>query len=214
MSHGPSSVPEGNSRSPSESLPELPSHALLKPSGPNAIRSRLGTKRDVAVRRADRKLSLRVSSLVARGPDSPAASGPGGRVTPGQNGGYPHRHAAVAGGRSRTSNGSSGHLRRRSKMPVHPDTCRQGFVWREAFPGDHVCVTPETRAQAAFDNSQAEARRDPEGGFGPDTCLPGFVWREARPGDHVCVTPETRAQTAADNRKAAARRVGKQVIID
>jgi hypothetical protein len=21
------------------------------------------------------------------------------------------------------------------------DTCRQGFVWREAFAGDHVCVT-------------------------------------------------------------------------
>jgi hypothetical protein len=31
-------------------------------------------------------------------------------------------------------------------------------VWREAHPGDHVCVTPETRAQTAADNRQAAAR--------------------------------------------------------
>ena len=23
-----------------------------------------------------------------------------------------------------------------------PDTCRPGYVWRRAFPGDHVCVPP------------------------------------------------------------------------
>jgi hypothetical protein len=40
-----------------------------------------------------------------------------------------------------------------------PDTCLQGYVWREAVPGDHVCVTPETRAQAAQDNSLAASRR-------------------------------------------------------
>jgi hypothetical protein len=39
-----------------------------------------------------------------------------------------------------------------------PDTCLQGFVWREAFEGDHVCVTPDRRDQAAFDNSQRSAR--------------------------------------------------------
>jgi hypothetical protein len=87
------------------------------------------------------------------------------------------------------------------------DTCRQGFVWREAFQGDYVCVTPETRAQAAQDNSQASARRQPGGGAsGPDTCLQGYVWREARPNDLVCVTPETRAQAASDNAQASARR--------
>jgi hypothetical protein len=31
-------------------------------------------------------------------------------------------------------------------------------VWREAFPGNHVCVTPDTRAQAAQDNQQAQYR--------------------------------------------------------
>jgi hypothetical protein len=37
------------------------------------------------------------------------------------------------------------------------DTCKQGFVWREAVAGDHVCVTPETHAQAIVDNgAQAE----------------------------------------------------------
>jgi hypothetical protein len=93
-----------------------------------------------------------------------------------------------------------------------PDTCRQGFVWRDAFPDDHVCVTPETRAQAAYDNSQASARREPGGGpYGPNTCRQGYVWREARPDDYVCVTPETRTQAASDNSQAAARRVGATV---
>jgi hypothetical protein len=82
-------------------------------------------------------------------------------------------------------------------------------VWREAVPGDHVCVTPETRAQAAQDNSFAASRRSPTGGaYGPDTCLQGYVWRGAVPSDHVCVTGETRAQTAEDNSLAASRRAG------
>jgi len=88
-----------------------------------------------------------------------------------------------------------------------PDTCKQGFVWREAFPGDHVCVSGQTRTEAANDNAQAAQRRSPNGGpFGPDTCLPGFVWREASPADHVCVTGATRTQAAADNAQAADRR--------
>jgi len=95
----------------------------------------------------------------------------------------------------------------RAELPYGlDDKCRQGYVWREAFPGDHVCVTPEVRAQAAYDNSQANARREPRSGaYGPDTCRKGYVWREARPDDRVCVTPETRTQTASDNREAANR---------
>lgn len=87
------------------------------------------------------------------------------------------------------------------------DRCLQGFVWREAAPTDHVCVTPALRSQAAADNAQAAAHRNPASGpFGPDTCLSGFVWREAFPNDHVCVVPATRTQAAADNRAAASRR--------
>jgi hypothetical protein len=83
--------------------------------------------------------------------------------------------------------------------------CRQGLVWREAYPGDVVCVTPNVRAQAAQDNAAATARRQPGGGaYGPNTCLPGFVWREAKPDDLVCVTPYVRARTAAENANAAA----------
>ena len=87
-----------------------------------------------------------------------------------------------------------------------PDACVEGYVWREARPEDHVCVTPETRDQTAYDNSQAGARRDPvDRTYGPDTCRQGYVWREAFPGDHVCVTPQTRAQAADDNRNAPNR---------
>lgn len=88
-----------------------------------------------------------------------------------------------------------------------PDTCLPGFVWREASPTDHVCVTGATRDQTRNDNNLANQRRSPTGGpYGPDTCLSGFVWREAFPGDHVCVPGATRTQAAADNAKASARR--------
>jgi hypothetical protein len=91
------------------------------------------------------------------------------------------------------------------------DTCKQGFVWREAIKDDHICVTPETRSRAASDNLSAAARRSPNGGpSGADTCKEGFVWREAAPSDHVCVTPEVRTSTAADNNLAAERRAPAQ----
>jgi hypothetical protein len=86
------------------------------------------------------------------------------------------------------------------------DTCIQGFVWREAATVDHVCVTPQTRAETAADNAAALSRVNPNGGpFGRFTCLQGFVWREAFNGDTVCVTPATRSQAAADNAQAAHR---------
>jgi hypothetical protein len=86
------------------------------------------------------------------------------------------------------------------------DRCLPGYVWREAFSGDHVCVTPATRTQAAYDNSQSGARMEPGGGaYGPNTCRQGYVWRVARPSDLVCVTPATRDQTAYDNSQAKNR---------
>ncbi len=39
-----------------------------------------------------------------------------------------------------------------------PQSCVYGYVWREAFGGDYVCVTPAQRSQVAYDNSQAIAR--------------------------------------------------------
>jgi len=89
----------------------------------------------------------------------------------------------------------------------NPNTCKQGYVWREAYPGDVVCVTPDVRTQAAADNAQAGARWIP-GPYGPHTCIGGYVWREARDGDDVCVKPNVREQAHADNAQAAARRIG------
>jgi hypothetical protein len=85
------------------------------------------------------------------------------------------------------------------------DTCQQGYVWREACPGDHVCVTPETRAQVAADNAAAASRTV---SANSDRCVEGYVWRTARPEDRTCVTPETRKQTEEDNRLAASRVAG------
>ena len=87
-----------------------------------------------------------------------------------------------------------------------PGTCKQGFVWREAFANDRVCVPADRRTQARQDNSNANLRRNPNGGaFGPDTCVEGFVWREATPSDHVCVTLIERARAKEDNTQAQAR---------
>ncbi|GCE24235.1 hypothetical protein [Dictyobacter kobayashii] len=90
--------------------------------------------------------------------------------------------------------------------PYGPDTCLTGYVWREAFTGDHVCVTPQRRTQVAFDNSQAYYRTNPYGGpYGKDTCRNGYVWREAGPDDHVCVTPDERTLVAQENQQAPYR---------
>jgi len=89
---------------------------------------------------------------------------------------------------------------------IQLDACLAGYVWREANPSDHVCVTPQVREQTAFDNGQAASRRAPSGGaYGPDTCVQGYVWRDAFSGDHVCVTVATRTQAARDNRLAPTR---------
>ena len=81
--------------------------------------------------------------------------------------------------------------------------CLQGYVWRQAFAGDYVCVTPDVRAQAAADNAAATGRIAPGGGaYGQYTCQQGYVWRQVVPDDYVCVTPDVRAQAAADNAQA------------
>jgi hypothetical protein len=108
--------------------------------------------------------------------------------------------AGVIGGASSPSPSPSP-----TPSPHAVDLCKQGYVWREAGPNDHVCVTPERRQETAYDNSQASLRRNPSGPYGPDTCVQGYVWREAVPDDHVCVTPATRQQAADDNSQAPYR---------
>ena len=71
-----------------------------------------------------------------------------------------------------------------------PDTCISGYVWREAYDGDHVCVTPDVRAAAVADNAAADSRFARNFlPYGPDTCIVGYVWRSANAADHVCVRP-------------------------
>jgi hypothetical protein len=83
-----------------------------------------------------------------------------------------------------------------------PNTCLPGFVWRNAYPGDAVCVTPQSRDQAASDNSAAPSRVDPNGPYGPNSCIQPYVWRNAYDGDAVCVTADIRDQVAIENSQA------------
>ncbi|HSX63007.1 MAG TPA: hypothetical protein VLF18_22705 [Tahibacter sp.] len=87
-----------------------------------------------------------------------------------------------------------------------PDTCAQGYVWREASPQDHVCVTPDVRDRTRAENGAAASRVAGHGHSGPNTCHPGFVWREAFAGDLVCVPPDSRERARVDNARASQRR--------
>lgn len=84
-------------------------------------------------------------------------------------------------------------------------TCQQGYVWREAFPGDVVCVEPWVRDQMAYDNANQAGRYDPNGAYGEFSCIPGYVWRDAYDGDGVCVEPWVRDQVHYDNSMAGSR---------
>lgn len=84
--------------------------------------------------------------------------------------------------------------------------CLNGYVWRQAYAGDYVCVTPASRAQAAADDAAAVSRVAPGGGlYGTYTCKQGYVWRQVVPTDYVCVTPGVRSQAAYDNSRAGDR---------
>ncbi len=84
--------------------------------------------------------------------------------------------------------------------------CLQGYVWRQAYSGDYVCVSPATRTEAATDNAAALSRVQSGGGaYGQYTCVQGYVWRQAVPDDYTCVTPAVRAQAAYDNSQAGNR---------
>jgi hypothetical protein len=80
--------------------------------------------------------------------------------------------------------------------PSNPEQCSDGFLPREAYPGDPVCVTRQVHDQTIADNLTAPSRTMPNG-----NCVAGYVWREANARDHACVLPETRTQTWTDNQR-------------
>ena len=81
-----------------------------------------------------------------------------------------------------------------------PNTCLNGFVWRAAFAGDMVCVTPETKRQVAVDNREGASRRDPGGAYGPRSCKEPFVWPNARASEVTTGWPSTRRATPRPSR--------------
>jgi hypothetical protein len=73
--------------------------------------------------------------------------------------------------------------------PSGPDTCESGFVWRETYPGDHACVSPQTRDQAAADNARRQLT----------PCVAPLVPRNAHSNDRFCVTQQVADDVRRDN---------------
>jgi hypothetical protein len=85
-----------------------------------------------------------------------------------------------------------------------PGTCKQGFVWRQANPEDHICVLLVSRQQAVNDNASAPQYTVKTNQV-PAPCKQGYVWRNANAQDHVCVSPAVRTQTLEENQQAPSR---------
>jgi hypothetical protein len=132
-------------------------------------------------------------------------------ITPNAALGDPADHVCVSPAsrlRERQNNQLAANRTNPARITYGPNTCKSGFVWREADDFDWVCVAPSIRQQVRDDNAQAASRREPNGGaYGPDTCKSGFVWRDAFPNDHICVLPPVRSQAASDNANAQSRLV-------
>lgn len=92
---------------------------------------------------------------------------------------------------------------------LSPLCCKLQYVWRNAFQGDYVCVTPDEQAQAAADNAAAASHYSinytesvPSGtkSVPYGVCLgEGYGWRQAYMGDYVCVSSTQQTQVATDN---------------
>jgi hypothetical protein len=92
--------------------------------------------------------------------------------------------------------------------PALDGKCAKGYVWREAYKGDHVCVSTRTHDDAALDNAAAKDHVVSVVHMRDDTCKPGYVWRQAKQDDHICVTPDVRSETAEDNARGPVRVAG------
>jgi hypothetical protein len=75
------------------------------------------------------------------------------------------------------------------------DICASGYVWREAYPNDHVCVLTAVRTQAAADNARHQLA----------PCPAPLVPRLARANDNVCVAAEVAKDVRGDNEAVCSR---------
>lgn len=90
-------------------------------------------------------------------------------------------------------------------MPYGPDTCIDGYVWREITFTDHVCVTPETREVHKI-RSAEDLHRDLNHPELP-ICQEGYVPHLFVAQDVACITPQQLQQIADDNAQAERRKV-------
>lgn len=95
------------------------------------------------------------------------------------------------------------HLPAHADCPYGEDQCLPGFVWRGAFPGDHVCVDGQAQQLAAQENAAAASLVDPDR---PGYCRQNYKWREGDSLDKACVTGAARDRVAGENRLADQRR--------
>jgi hypothetical protein len=93
--------------------------------------------------------------------------------------------------------------RAEAALAYGPYTCKPGYVWREAFSGDTVCVAPAGRDAVRSENANAWWRTSSSGN--PAWCVSGYVWREARPTDFVCVPPASRDRERSNDAAAVQR---------
>jgi len=98
------------------------------------------------------------------------------------------------------ANADAANRRNPARFAYGPNTCKLGYVWREADDFDWVCVAPRDRTATQEENRLATSRSS-----APGACLAGFVWREAFPEDRVCVPRARRTQALSDNRLAQSR---------
>ena len=83
-------------------------------------------------------------------------------------------------------------------LPYGPYTCQNGYVWREAFANDQVCVTPTDRSTVAQENAAGPYHTNPYTAY-PYSCRSGYVWRQAKPTDYVLVVPASRDRERANH---------------
>ena len=85
--------------------------------------------------------------------------------------------------------------------PTPSNPCPAPYVPRLSRPGDLICVTTLSAAEAKAENDPdlQTLRKDPTGPYGPETCVQGYVWREAYPDDLICVSGDARSRTYWEN---------------
>ena len=123
---------------------------------------------------ASRRSPRRRCSPARRSPPRPPATTARSRASTATSGARPRRATTCASRprsarRRRSDNALAPSRASATPGTFGPDLCAPGYVWREAVPGDHVCVTPATWQQVHDDNLTAGARRNALQGEGRTT---------------------------------------------